>query len=351
MEILYVYVYDHIPLRCIFLRLSVFSFLILSIFSKGIAQDTYLKEVTFRGQQFRTYPYLYDTQPILSSPFVSEENREVILLYFKENKYALLDVTQENGRPFNYDGKIRGKGLQLCVDTLDFPTLAFMGLHANIELSQVQSITGKSIGEITYQGRPGRMSGAGFMAEDEDIISVLKGDNQLVQAMGLTHRDLSKPFFHLWNTILYMIDYDSQGIISSNESDSMFYFGRSIRFAAPSCRGWQYSLFTDSIQGECHLELEVALTEEDRSFIDKHYSFLSNGDKKDFIEKLTHVHTGEMVAYYIQYYGFYEGHTDYRADPITLAFIFGLKSIEELHDIFKGNLYEMLTLPFPSIFE
>jgi len=348
-KMLRLYIYNSVKWISIFL--SFYTSFLLAAFTTGAAQDLYLSEVSYKGNKFRTYPYVYDSRPDLPSPFISEENREVILLKIKEKEYTLMDVTQEIGRPFNYNSKIRGKGNQLGVDTLDFPTLAFTGLHASVELTQVQSITGISIAEITYQGRPGKMSGAGFMAEDEDIISVLSGDNQLVERMGLTHCDLSKPFFHLWNTVLYMIDYDNRGIIRSNESDSIFYFGKNIRFAAPNCRGWQYSLFNDSIQGECHLELEVALTEVEKSFINQHYSFLSREEKKDFIEKMTHMHTGEMVAYYIQYYGFYEGHTDYRADPITLAFIFGLKSIEELHDIFEGNLYKQLTLHFPSIFE
>jgi hypothetical protein len=45
-------------------------------------------------------------------------------------------------------------------------------------------------------------------------------------------------------------------------------------------------------------------------------------------------------------YGFYEGHTDYRSDPISIAFIFGLKSLEEIVDAFEGSLYTALTNHF-----
>jgi hypothetical protein len=48
--------------------------------------------------------------------------------------------------------------------------------------------------------------------------------------------------------------------------------------------------------------------------------------------KLTYIHTGEMVPFYIMRYGFYEGHTGYRADPIAIASIFGLRSIEQISD-------------------
>jgi hypothetical protein len=42
-------------------------------------------------------------------------------------------------------------------------------------------------------------------------------------------------------------------------------------------------------------------------------------------------------------YGFYEGHTAYRADPVAIAFIFGLRSLEELEKIFPWKLYKILT--------
>jgi hypothetical protein len=45
-------------------------------------------------------------------------------------------------------------------------------------------------------------------------------------------------------------------------------------------------------------------------------------------------------------YGFYEGHTDYRADPIAIAFIFGMRSLEQIEAAFDGRLYEALTRPF-----
>jgi len=316
-----------------------------------MAQDVYRQEVSLNGKIYKTHPFVYERRPDIPSPFLSDEKREVVLIKTGDQKYALVDVTQENGAPFSYNSSLRGKGNQLDVDSIDFPTLANTGLHTYIELSQIQSITGIPIAEITYQGRPGRRSGAGFMAGDEDILSVLNGDNQLVFEMGLIHSDLSRPFFNLWNLVLYMIDYNRRGIISADGPDSLFYFNKRIRYAAPNCRGWQYSIFNDSIQGECHLELEVGLSSVEKSFIDQYYSFLSHDEKEDLIYKLTHLHTGEMAAYYIQYYGFYEGHTDYRADPIRLAFIFGLRSIRELHETFKENLYQRLCQHHPSIYD
>jgi hypothetical protein len=53
-----------------------------------------------------------------------------------------------------------------------------------------------------------------------------------------------------------------------------------------------------------------------------------------------------MVPFYIMRYGFYEGHTDYRADPIAISLIFGLRSLEKIELAFEGNLYKSLTEHF-----
>ena len=60
-------------------------------------------------------------------------------------------------------------------------------------------------------------------------------------------------------------------------------------------------------------------------------------------EQISTLHTGEMVPYYINRYGFYEGHTDFRADPVAIAFIFGIRSLEELHQAAGGDLYGYMT--------
>jgi hypothetical protein len=268
----------------------------------------------------------------------------------RSGKFTIIPVTAEKGKPFNYYEKVRGKGNQLYIDKKDFPTLAKTGLHSDEELLNIISITGRSVAEVTMRGRPDRMSGAGFIAADEDIISVLLGDNTLVKKMELKHSDLATTIFHLWN----IIQHSEVHIGKGNESikiDTIFYNNKCIKFNVPSCRGWQDSIFEDSIMGECHLEAQVELTDEEKKYISEKYKDLSKEGISDLISKLTTLHTGEMVAYYIQMYGFYEGHTDYRADPISLAFIFGLKSLQELNEAFDGKLYEILTSHHLTIFE
>ena len=71
----------------------------------------------------------------------------------------------------------------------------------------------------------------------------------------------------------------------------------------------------------------------------------------DLKYKLTHLDFSEMLPFYVMRYGFYEGHTQYRGDPIAIAFIFGLKSLEEIDNAVKGNLYNILTNHYVSIKE
>jgi len=73
---------------------------------------------------------------------------------------------------------LRERSGQLEVDANDFPTPARTGLHSPQELNRTERITGKPIEAITTDGRPGNSSGAGFLADDEDILSVLQGDKR-----------------------------------------------------------------------------------------------------------------------------------------------------------------------------
>jgi len=79
---------------------------------------------------------------------------------------------------------------------------------------------------------------------------------------------------------------------------------------------------------------------------EKRYSTLDSEQTRDLIQKLSHIHTGEMEPYFVMRYGFYEGHTLCRVDPIAIAFILGLRSIEEIENALKGDLYKALTCHF-----
>jgi hypothetical protein len=229
-----------------------------------------------------------------------------------------------------------GKGNQLEVDAEDFPALAETGLHSEIELDQTKTITGRSVVVITEIGRPERSSGSGFMALDEDIISVLKGDNRLVEKLGLTHPQTAKALFHVWNLVY----------LPFQEIEYLIYNGKKIFVEIQGSRGWQDSIFKDEILGSHTLKIWRELEPDEKELLKSKYSHLSAEQQEGLIEDLSLIATGEMPFYYIMRYGFYEGHTDFRVDPIAVSFVFGLRSLDFIDNALGGNIYEALNEHF-----
>ena len=292
------------------------------------------------------YPNVLDKLPDIPSPYTTKDGMEIVTAFLKDKKYTLIPVTVENGEPLDYNKNQWGKGNQLEVSVKDFPTLAMTGLHSEIELEQTVAITGKSISEITYLGRPERSSTAGFMSENEDIISVLKSDNRLVKKLGLTHPQSTKPLFNVFNLILKHLEYYKNNVRPWEDISYILYNGRKIHLEWGGEKGWQESIFNDEILGYYRINIWREFSQEEKAFLDKKYSNLNAEQMSELVKKLSHIHTGEMVPYYIMRYGFYEGHTDYRTDPIAISFIFGLRSLEDIEIAFTGNLYNTLTEHF-----
>lgn len=293
------------------------------------------------------YPQTTPERPEIPSPHRLADGTEVVVALLKAGSWAVVPVTVENG-PLNlpYGRRGTGKGRQLDVDANDFSTLARTGLHSEDELDRTETITGKPVAEITKVGRPEMASGAGFMAADEDIISVLKGDNRLVRRLGLTHREMARPLFHIWNLMLKEYELHRIGRDWDNVRH-VEYNGKTIRFGeVHPTRGFQESIFNDEIQGAWQINFFRELDEREWAFLREKYAHLDEARMGELIRKLSHILTGEMEPYYVMRYGFYEGHTDYRVDPIAIAFIFGLKSLEEIEAAFPGQLHEVLTSRF-----
>jgi len=303
------------------------------------------KLIQYQGRAYPCYPKTLSARPDITSPFTTEDGIEIVVALLKNGKYALIPVTVENGEPLNYAQRQWGKGRQLEVDAGDFPSLARAGLHSEEELIQTKMITGRSVVEMTELGRPGRSSGAGFMAQDEDVLSVLRGDNRLVGQLGLTHAQMARPLFHVWNMMLRDIELKRMGRFWDHV-DYLLYNGVKVYLKGQGTRGWQESLFDDEILGMYQFEIWRELNPEEKAFLSDRYGHLSEKQMAELIKKLTHIHTGEMVPYYVMRYGFYEGHTDYRADPLAIARIFGLKTLEQIEAAFPRELYQVLTRHF-----
>jgi len=317
-----------------------FTILLLSI-NFVIAQD----------YSYNLYPYIYDTIPEITSPFTVHGNVETILVVTKSNQYGIVPVTMENGKPLLYSYKIgtfMGKDQQMHIEAGDFPILTKTGLHSEDQLDKKEMITGIPIDVINCTGRPNSYSISGFLAEDEDIISVLKADNQLVRTMGLTHPKLAKPIFHIWNLILKEIELGNWGGRFYENIKHIYYNGNLLNFNVSGSKGWQISIFHDEVQGRYNIHIDRNLTKEEEQYLEKQYSHLNNEEMAELKYKLSNLDISEMNPFYIIRYGFYKGHTEYRCDPVAVAFIFGLKTIDEINIAFRGKLYNTLTKHYVS---
>ncbi|MBN2482021.1 MAG: hypothetical protein JXB19_09795 [Bacteroidales bacterium] len=302
------------------------------------SQESVPDHVRYEGRLYPLYPERITELPDMPSPLLTNDGREVIIGHTTDDQYVLFDVTVENGDDLRYDRGMYGKGRQLDVNSLDFPDLANTGLHNEVALKQTNKITGLPVPEITQTGWPEQYSQAGFMAEDEDIISVLINDNQLVKEIGLKHPDLASPLFHIWNIALAGIQ---QGIFffEAMQIDYIYYNGHKVYIKWQGSRGWQESIFNDEIMGQFQIEVWRDMETVETNFLQTCYPELNDEEMADMIRKLSYIHTGEMVPYYIVRYGFYEGHTDFRADPIAIASIFRLRDLEAIETCLNGNLY------------
>jgi hypothetical protein len=328
--------------------LLIFLFPCFLITDTSYSQRTGPVQISYDQNTFHLYPQTLDKLPEITSPYTTEDGQEILLASLKNNQYALIPVTIENGDPLHYSKRVKsslGKDQQLLVDTGNFPTLGRTGVHSESELGATEMITGFPVSLITYIGRPGRFSGAGFMADDEDIISVLKGDNRIVMKLGLTHPQMAKPLFHVWNIILKEIELGKWARYWDN-IPYFFYNGKKVMLKAHGTKGWQISIFQDEIQGSFDIDVRRDLSDKEKLFLKNSYPQLSPDQLNEFEKKLSGIHFSEMAPYYIMRYGFYEGHTDYRSDPLAIAFIFGLMSLEEIEKLFQGHLYKTLTNHF-----
>ncbi len=288
---------------------------------------------------YAIYPEVNEKQPDLPSPFTDQARIEYVVAVTKDNRFAVIPVTLSNDRWICR---------QLVTDSEDFPTFARTGLHTDAELDKIKTITGRPLDEITRLGRPGGLSEGGFMAADETILSVIRSDNRLVRALGLTHPDLARPLFHVLNMMDTDLNLNRWNMARHRWENIQYFFynGHKVYVDAGDTKGGQKSIFDDGIEGGFHIKLWRELEPEELKLLEKTYGDLSPARMEKFKQLLSFINTGEIQPQYIMRYGFYEGHTYWRADPIAITFIFGLKTLPEIEGAFPGMLHTTLTAHF-----
>ncbi len=283
------------------------------------------------GSNIESFPATVKQRPALPSPCRTGNGVDVVTARTGQSDYVLVPVTVTPGIT------IRPWEAPLEVDRVDFPTLARTGRHSDTELDRTQSITGRSLADIAALARPGRLSTSGFLAEGEDIISVLKADNRLVTRLGLTHTTLATPLLHLCNLLREL--YQETG---ARPTLTVFYGGKTLSLEVEFSRGGQKSIFNDGLDGAWTIAIRRELQESERAFLNRAYAHVEPAQRDALLKRLTALLTGEMQPFYIYRYGFYEGHTEWRTDPLVISFMFGLKSIEEIEAAFTGRLPQVL---------
>jgi hypothetical protein len=288
---------------------------------------------------YALYPATNAVRPELPSPFVAASGEVYVTAYTIEEEFAIIPVGLSDDRGFSP---------QLLVDTADFPTLARTGLHSEAELDQTTTITGRSVQEITALARPGALSQGGFLAADENILDVIRGDNAIVGRMKLTHPQLATPLFHVLNMIDTDLSLDrwNRAVHRWEHICYFLYNGQEVWVEAEDTKGGQQSIFADGITGGFHIYIRRDFSPAEEQYLADHYGYLTLEAQEVLRNCLSSFHMGEMQAQYIMRYGFYEGHTFWRTDPVAIAFIFGLRSLPELDRQLGGDLYRVLTTSF-----
>ena len=99
-------------------------------------------------------------------------------------------------------------------------------------------------------------------------------------------------------------------------------------------------------EGSFWIEITGEITAQEPAFLKKLYSRLGEGEADRLVRALTRIRAGEIQPHCIPWRGFYEGKTPWRTDPITIAFVFGLRTLEEIDNAFRGRLHEVMTTRF-----
>jgi hypothetical protein len=287
--------------------------------------------VVFRGVAYPLYPSLVDSPPAFLSPWRAADAREYVVIVNAASEYGVVDATLED---------CAEKGTQLLVDKADFPTLARTGLHSESELARTVKITGRPVEEITKLGRARGLSWEGFLAPGEDVVAVMLADNRLVGTLGLTHSHMARPLFHVLNAVLS--DSRFPAIARRSAIEALSYNGRRVSVDARGTKGGQTSIFDDGITGSLHIRIDRRPEPGEERLLRAKYGHLGEERMEALIRALSHVELGEIQPQYIMRYGFYEGHTLWRADPIAIAFIFGLRKLADIENAFAGRLDRVL---------
>jgi hypothetical protein len=280
----------------------------------------------FGGRAHILYPATTTTCPDLESP-LSVDGREYVVVELADGSFGLVDVTRSDHPE------------QLQVDH-EFESLAATGLHDQNQLATLTRLNDRPLSEIDSDARPGGLSEDGFIAPDETVAAVIAGDDRLVRAMGLTHADLARPLWHIWNLVQTDLELGRWNMAEHRWDNirRLKYNGHWISLEVHDTKGGQRSPFGDGLEGAFWMVFWRPVPVPEQEWLHARYGHHGPTAWNELVGRLSRLHIGEMEAFYITRYGFYEGHTDWRVDPLGTAWLFGLRTFDELEAAFPGAL-------------
>ena len=170
-------------------------------------------------------------------------------------------------------------GKPVAIEPEKNPKTGFIvgGTNETALIKKLTEINGIKVAELEKKMRPQALCRAGFLGEEEKLLSVLAADNSLVlDQLALTHQELAR---HL------------QVLAAVGNSPSFPYYGRKIKVTVNLNTGFINSPFADGTKTNADIRLHN----------------LDNGKKLQY---------SLLVPLMIERYGFYEGlDTPYRVDP------------------------------------
>lgn len=187
------------------------------------------------------------------------------------------------------------------------------------EIEHKQTIGGIPVETIEQKMRPGEMSRSGFIDNDQKLVDVLKSDQDLVNKLGLTHKQIVEPLqiAHNQHVISSCEDprweYEVRTPDGNTERQKrvvdIVYHGKTYKLSGKTYRGVQMTPFLlDTRKTDWR---DSTNTASDLTITDP-----ETGHELNFSGLLVHL---------IRDYGFYEGNTRYRVGPEEIASFFGLK--------------------------
>jgi hypothetical protein len=162
---------------------------------------------------------------------------------------------------------------------------------------------------------------------------------------------MAKPLLHILNMIEMDLSLNRWNMAKHNWGNIQYFYynGHQVFVEAEDTKGGQLSIFDDNIEGGFHIKIRRDMNPQEMQFLRSKYKHLDREQFDELTDLLSSVKTGEIEPQYIMRYGFYEGHTYWRTDPVSIAFIFGLKTLPELEKIFENRLHQTLTGHFTQM--